>query len=72
MGQPLLMAFWDDGKDNFENSALRFSLGNKPLRAAACVFAQISLGIQKTETRLSHVRARASVAMAGALQGRGG
>ena len=61
MGQPLLMAFWDDGKDNFENSALRFSLGDKPLRAVACVFAQISLGIQKTEADC-HVRARASVA----------
>lgn len=49
MGQPLLMAFWDDGKDTFENSALRFSLGDKPSGAAACMFAQISLGIQKTE-----------------------
>lgn len=49
MGQPLLMTFCDDGKDTFENSALRFNLGNKPLGAAACMFAQISLGIQKTE-----------------------
>jgi len=49
MGQPLLMAFWDDGKDTYENSALRFSLGDKPSGAAACMFAQISLGIQKTE-----------------------
>lgn len=47
MGQPLPKVFWDDGKDNFENSA--FSLGDKPLRAAACMFAQIFLGIQKTE-----------------------
>lgn len=53
MGQPLLMAFWDDGKDNFENSALRFSLGDKPLRAAACMFAQIFLGIQKADCLMS-------------------
>lgn len=60
MGQPLLMLFWDDGKDNFENSAFQ------PRRQA---FEGCSLHVcpdlswnPEDRGRLSHVRARDSVA----------